>query len=462
MMHWSRFPHRRQAPFAEVSCNILAGDEQLTKLTRGRLRAPLISIPVLLLGASAAAQPQYDLLLRGGRVIDPKNGIDARMDVAIRGDRIAAVAPAIDAAAARKTIDVAGLYVTAGAVDIHTHLFTTINVPGAWAGDQSIRPDDFSFRSGTTTMVDAGSAGWRNFGDFRASVIDRASTRVFAMINIAGYGMMSNFVEQDPREFSPRNVARVAEKHRDVVVAVKAAHYERPDWQQVDAAVEAGKLAGVPVMVDFGYFLAERPYWQLVAEHLRPGDISTHCFRASVPWVDAGGKIHPYLHAARERGIRFDVGHGGGSFVFRNAVPAINAGFYPDAISTDLHAQSMNGAMIDLPTTMSKFLAMGMPLNEVVLRATWLPAQVIHHPELGHMTPGATADIAVWRLTEGDFGFADAEGGQLRGTHRLTCELTVRAGRVVWDWNARGALDYRKMPRDYGIRPGIDVVVVPR
>lgn len=415
---------------------------------------------LLLIALSASAQP-YDLLLRGGHVIDPKNSIDRRMDIAIRGDRIGAIAASIDPKQARKVIDVTGLYVTPGAVDMHAHTFTTTNVAGAWAGDQSIRPDDFSFRSGVTTMVDAGSAGWRNFDDFRTTVIDRAATRVLAMINIAGYGMMTNLVEQDPREFNPEAVASMAAKHKDVVVGVKTAHYEAPDWKSVDAAVKAGTLAKLPVMVDFGYFPAERPYWQLVTERLRPGDISTHCYRASVPWVDERGRVHAYLTTARNRGVKFDVGHGGGSFVFRNAVPAVAAGFWPDVISTDLHAQSMNGSMMDLPTTMSKFLAMGMPLREVVARTTWAPAQVIHHEELGHLTPGAIADVAAWRVLEGDFGFADVEGGLLRGKQRIQCELTVRAGRIAWDWNARAARDYRELPPDYGVRPGIDVIALP-
>jgi dihydroorotase len=335
--------------------------------------------------------------------------------------------------------------------------------PGAWAGDQSVRPDDFGPRTGVTTMVDAGSSGWRNFEEFRATVIDRASTRVLALINIAGYGMLTNYVEQDPKEFQPERVARLAKKHSDVVVGVKSAHYQHPGWESVDRGLEAGKLAGIPLMVDFGYFLKERPYWQLVAERLRPGDISTHCFRALVPWVDEQGHVYSFLRQARDRGVKFDVGHGGGSFVFRNAAPTIKDGFYPDSISTDLHAGSMNGAMMDMPTTMSKFLAMGMPLKEVVLRSTWMPAQEIRRPELGHLTVGADADIAAFRVLEGDFGFRDVEGGGFRGKQRLLCELTVRAGRLVWDWNARSATDYRKLQPDYGVRPGgPEVIVVPK
>jgi dihydroorotase len=404
------------------------------------------------------AQP-YDLVLQGGRVIDPKNSIDAVLDVGIRDGIVAAVAPKL--AGAAKTLDVSGLYVTPGLVDIHTHLFATTGIQDAWAGDNSVRPDDFSFRSGVTTMVDAGSSGWRNFETFRHTVVERARTRVLAMINIAGLGMLTDVVEQEPSDMRPAEVARLARKHRDVVVGVKTAHYQRPDWTSVDRAIEAGKLAGIPVMVDFGYFFAERPFWRLVSERLRPGDIATHMFRAPAPWVDENGRVYDYLRRARERGVKFDVGHGGGSFVLRNAAPATAQGFYPDAISTDLHTGSMNAAMMDMPTTMSKFLALGMPLGEAVLRSTWSPAQLVRHPELGHLTVGAVADVAVWTLAEGDFGFADADGGRIQGRRRLLCELTLKDGRIAWNWNGRGAADWRTLPPDYGIRKGIDRIVPP-
>ena len=417
--------------------------------------------PVLLLMASMSeAQTRYDLLLKGGRVIDPKNQLDRLADVAIKGGRIAAVAPNLAATDAAKVIDVSGLVVTPGLVDMHVHLFSTTGIKDAWAGDNSVRPDDFSFRSGITTMADAGSAGWRNFETFRHTVIDRARTRVFAFINIAGLGMLTNIVEQHPEDMNPAEVARLTAKHADIVVGVKTAHFEGPSWVAVDKAVEAGRLAHRPVMVDFGWFVPERPYWQLVTEKLRPGDISTHAFRATVPWVGADGKVYDYLKQARARGVIFDVGHGGGSFAWRNAVPAIQQGFYPDTISTDLHTASMNAAMMDLPTTMSKFLALGMSLADVVLRSTWRPAQVIGHTEVGHLTVGAEADVAAFRVMEGDFGYGDADMGVVRGRQRLQCELTLRAGQVAWDWNARAGMDYRKLPKDYGVRQG-EVVVAP-
>lgn len=415
----------------------------------------------LALAALAAAQP-YDVLLKGGRLIDPANGIDALRDLAIKDGRIAAIAESIAAAEARQVLDVKGMIVTPGLVDIHVHLFHTTNIKDVWAGDNSVRPDDFSFRTGVTTMADAGSAGWRNFETFRHTVIDRARTRVFAFINIAGFGMLSNMIEQHAEDMQPEQVARLAKKHADVAVGVKTAHWEDGSWTAVERALEAGRLADKPVMVDFGWFRAERPFWKLVDEMLRPGDIATHAFRAPVPWLDTDGKLYDYLSRARERGVKFDVGHGGGSFAFRNAAPAVAQGFWPDSISTDLHALSMNTGMIDMPTTMSKFLAMGMPLREVIARSTFMPARIIGQPHLGHLSPGAPADIAVWRLMEGDFGFSDSDRGQLRGRRRLFCELTLLEGEVVWDWNARTGRDYREMPPDYGVRPGEFIVRPPR
>jgi dihydroorotase len=410
------------------------------------------------LAASAFAQ-QHELLLKGGHLIDPRNNIDARMDIAVRGGRVSAVAANIDPSTARRTLDVSGLYVTPGLIDLHVHVYHSPNVKDAWAGDNSVQPDAFSFRTGTTTMVDAGSSGWRNFEHFRFTVIDRVRTRVLALINIAGFGMMTDHVEQG--DFDADAVAALAKKHKEIVVGVKSAHYQLPDWKSVDQAIAAGKSAGIPIMVDFGYFLPERPYWQLVTERLRPGDISTHMFRGPVPYVDQSGKLYDYLKRARARGVRFDVGHGGGSFAMRNAVPAVKQGFFPDSISTDLHTGSMNAGMMDMPATMSKMLVMGMPLKEVIRASTWTPAQMIKREELGHLTVGAIADIAVFNLMKGKFGYVDAYGARLEGGERLMCELTLMEGRIAWNWNGRGGDDYQKLSPTYGIREGIDRIIPP-
>ena len=421
----------------------------------------LLALLVWLLAVPAAtAQPRYQILLKGGHVIDPRNGVDAVMDVAVADGKIDAVRAGIDPGEARTVVDVAGLYVTPGLVDAHVHLFATTGMKGAWAGDNSVLPDGFSFRSGVTTMVDVGSAGWRNFEDFRYRVIDRAQTRVFAMLNIVGLGMLTDVPEQNVHDMDAKATADMALKHRDVVVGIKSAHYQGPEWISVDRAVEAGTIAQIPVMVDFGYFREERPYYRLVTERLRPGDISTHMFRGPVPYVDERGGLLDYLKRARERGVLFDVGHGGGSFVFRNAVPAVQQGFYPDMISTDLHTGSMNGTMMDMLTTMSKFLVMGVPLREVIRQSTANPAAAIRRPELGHIGVGAEADIAVLRVQQGAFRYADGSRGTLEGDRRLLCELTLKGGRVVWDWNARTGTDYRELPKDYGTRP-VDRIILP-
>ncbi len=339
----------------------------------------------LLLIPAAAAQQQYDLLLKGGHVIDARNNLSAILDVAIAQGKIAAVAANIPAAQARKTIDVTGLYVTPGLVDMHVHAFAG-SMAREYIGENCVRPDGFTFRSGVTTVVDAGSSGWRNFGEFRDQIINRSRTRVLAMLNIVGSGMGGRpDVEQNTKDMEPQRTAEVALRHKDVVVGIKVAHYAGPEWIAVDRGVEAGKLANIPVMVDFATFRPERPFQELVLQHLRPGDIYTHQYLTAVPMLDPNGKLLPYLFEARKRGIIFDVGHGGGSFSWRQAIPAVKQGFIPDSISTDLHVESMNAGMKDMLNVMSKFLAMGMSVDAVIACATWHPAREIHHEELGHL-----------------------------------------------------------------------------
>lgn len=418
---------------------------------------PLIA--ALLLTSVPSAAQRYDLLLDNGYVIDAKNSINGHRDVAIVDGKIAAVAAEIDPSEAKRTLDVTGLFVTPGLIDLHAHVYSTTGIAGAWAGDLSVQADALSFRTGVTTMVDAGSSGWRNFENFRHTVIDRARTRVLSSINIAGFGMITDITEQ--KDFDPEEVARLAKKHADVVVGVKSAHYRGPDWGSVENAVKAGELANIPVMVDFGYFLPSRPFYELVLNKLRPGDMPTHCYRGPVPWANKDGKVYDYLYKARKRGIKFDVGHGGGSFVFRNAVPAIKEGFYPDSISTDVHISSTNGAMMDMPTLMSKFLAMGMPLAEVIRASTWNPAQQIKREELGHLSVGAVADVTVFQLMQGKFRYRDAQGGSVNGTERLHADLTLKDGRILWDWNSLSGVDYKTLGPTYGARGGFDEIIVP-
>jgi dihydroorotase len=318
-----------------------------------------------------------------------------------------------------------------------------------YIGENCVRPDGFTFRSGVTTVVDAGSSGWRNFGEFRDQIINRSKTRVLAMLNIVGSGMGGRpDVEQNTKDMEPERTAEVAKRHKDVVVGIKVAHYAGPEWIAVDRGVEAGKLAGVPVMVDFATFRPERPFQDLVLKHLRPGDIYTHTYLTAVPMLDSKGKLLPYLFEARKRGVIFDVGHGGGSFSFRQAIPGIQQGFTPDSISTDLHVDSMNAGMKDMLNLLSKFLNMGMSMDDVIAAATWHPAREIHHEELGHLSVGAPADVAVLRLVNGDFGFVDSARLRMRGTKKMVGELTLREGRIVWDLNGMTSEDWDHAARN--------------
>ncbi len=338
--------------------------------------------------AAIARGQQFDLLIKGGHVIDPRNQIDSVMDVGITGGKISQVASSIPAAQARQVVNVPGLFVTPGLIDIHVHVFYGTE-PDAYLsnGTSSVPPDGFTFRSGVTTVVDAGGSGWRNFRQFKDQVIDQARTRVLALINIVGSGMRGGPVEQNLADMDARLTAMRIRQYPGIIVGIKTAHYQGPEWDPVDRAVEAGKMTNVPIMVDFGDFVPERPFQELVLKHLRPGDMYTHTYLGRVPMLDSQGKVMPYLFEARKRGVLFDVGHGGGSFLFSQAVPAMKQGFIPDSISTDLHTGSMNAGMKDMLNVMSKFLNLGMSIQDVILRSTWNPARQIKRTRAGE--PGS-------------------------------------------------------------------------
>ncbi len=397
----------------------------------------------------AFAQTQYDLLLQGGHVIDAKNNISAVRDVAIRDGKIAAVAQHIDPALALKTVDVKGLYITPGLVDIHVHVYASTGERNSYAGDNSVFPDGFTLRSGVTTAADAGSSGYKNFEDFKEHIIDRSKTRILAFLNIVGAGMRGPKYENNLADMDPKPAAEMANRYKGLIVGIKTAHYAGPEWTPVEHAVEAGTLANIPVMVDFGENRPERPISILLTQKLRPGDIYTHCFSGLRNELDPSGHVSSALWNGRKRGVIFDVGHGGGSFAWRVAVPAIREGFLPDSISTDLHIGSMNSGMKDMLNVMSKFLALGLSVDDIVVRSNWNPAREIHHPELGNLSIGSSADVVALRVEHGNFGFTDMYGARMNGDKKFICELTVRDGKVVYDLNGISRPEWDKLPPNY-------------
>jgi dihydroorotase len=387
------------------------------------------------------AQP-YDVVIKGGHVIDPKNNIDAIMDVAISGGKIARLANSIDAKQAAQVVDAKGLYVTPGLIDLHAHVFFGTEPDHYLSnGLSAVVPDGFTFRVGVTTVVDAGGAGWKSFPLFKKNIIDNSQTRVLCFLNIVGEGMRGGAYEQNISDMDPKLSSMVARQYKAYVVGFKVAHFMGPEWIPVDRAVEAGKLANIPVMVDFGGNNPPLSIEELYMKHLRPGDIYTHTYtllegnvRETV--VDTvTNKVKPFIWDAIKKGIVFDVGYGGASFNFTQAIPAIKQGFLPKTISTDLHTGSMNTSMKSEVDVMSKFLFMGMSLNDVIKASTWAPAQVIKHEELGHLSVGAIADVAVLNLRQGNFGFYDKTGYRVEGKQKFECEMTIKDGKIVYDLN---------------------------
>lgn len=409
---------------------------------------------VTLFAVSVNAQ-EIDLLLKGGHVIDAKNKINSKMDVAVKDGKIYRVAADIPASSAKRTVDVTGLYVTPGMIDIHGHVFHGTQ-PDNYLSDGlvALPPDGFTFRAGVTTIVDAGGAGWRNIDVFRKNIVEPAKTRVLSIMNIVGNGMRGiEAYEQDEADMDPKLTAAIAMKNKDIVVGIKLAHYIGHDWEPTDKAVEAGRIAHIPVMVDFGKALPPLPLEDLLLKHLRPGDILTHAYRYDQEYDKSGKmvehkqaivdvktkKVKPFVWEARKKGLIFDVGHGGGSFHWSQAIPAMEQGFVPDVLSSDLHTGSMNAGFKDMANLASKFLALGMPLADVIAASTWNAAKVIQRTELGNLSVGSGADIAVYKVIDGDFGFIDASGMALKGKQKLEAELTLRDGRVVWDLNGVAA-----------------------
>jgi len=386
------------------------------------------------------------LAITGGRVIDPANGVDRVMNLGIRDGRIVAVGDDVVIGPETKVVDATGMLVTPGLIDIHVHVYHTREPEGL-----SVIADHHTFSSGVTTVADTGTAGANYFLHFKRTVIDQSKTRIFAFVNVVKSGMIGPF-EHDPREMDPEQAAGIVLSYPEICVGIKTAHYwpsepfddEHTPWLSVDRGLEAARLCGKPLMVDF-HPRPERPYDELLRK-MSPGDIHTHVFAQQFPVLDDQNRPQNFYREAQERGIIFDLGHGAGSFWFRNAIPSFRNGFYPDSISTDLHKGSINGPVFSMIKTMSKMLAIGMSLEDVIEKSTGAPAREIGHPELGTLGVGSDADVALLRLDEGEFAYYDCAKVRVAADRELSCAMTVRAGEIVYDANAISMPDWANTP----------------
>jgi dihydroorotase len=381
------------------------------------------------------------LMLRGGHVVDPSEGVDGIFDVTIDAGRIASVVPSGTQPDRPGAVieDVSGLLVLPGLVDLHGHWYE-----GSPYG-LDVRAN---LRGGVTTAVDAGTAGFSNFAAFRRLAIDPAPVRVLAFVHVAAAGLVTTVVGEleDMRYARPRETAAVLADNRDVAVGVKVRLGSGAcgvnSTAALDAALEAAELAGTPVMAH----IAEGADVRDALTRLRPGDVVTHAFTASGPGIlGDDGRLLPEAHAARRRGIRFDVGHGCGSFSWRTAELALADGLGPDAISTDLHRYSIERPVVDLPTTMSRYLALGLSLADVVAATTAVPASILGRSDLGSLRPGNPGDVTVLRIDHAPIEIADSMGVRRTLATRLIPILTVVNGIV-----------HRAADVDVPLRPYLD------
>jgi dihydroorotase len=377
--------------------------------------------------SDAAAGKTYDILITGGEVVDPGAGLEGMLDVAIRDGRVAQVAPGIDRASARETIDASGQIVTPGLVDLHTHVYWGATYWG-------IEADPVAARTGVTTWLDVGSSGSYSWPGFRRFIAEPSRARIFALLNLSSIGLIAPTWEFANPDYCDLDLAEtIVDANRDLILGIKARIDQNTTRgvgiRALELARELADRVGLPLMVHIGY---GPPTLAEVSPLLRPGDILTHCFTGGdMRIVDDAGNPDPAIMALHDKGLTLDIGHGTGSFSYQTAETMLQAGVMPDVISSDIHQMAIQGPMFDLPTTLSKFLNLGLSVPDVIERATSRPAAAMRRPDLGSLKPGSMADVGLFRLEEGDYVFRDVHMNARPGKQRLINTLTLIDGQIL-------------------------------
>lgn len=366
----------------------------------------------------------FDLVIQGGEVVDPGAGLSGRNDVGVENGRITAVAPQLPTENAGRVIDASGQIVTPGLVDLHTHIYWGASFWG-------IEADPVAARTGVTTWLDVGTAGAYNFHGFRHYVAESNRSRCYALLNLSSIGLVANTFEFSNLDYCNVELAEmITNRNRDVIVGIKAridsSTTRGTGLEPLRRARQLADRVGLPLMVHIG---AAPPHLPEILPLMKPGDILTHCCTGNDNRIVGLDRlILPYVKQVWEAGVIMDVGHGTGSFSFDTAEAMLSQGLKPDVISTDIHQMARQGPMYDMPTTLSKFLTLGLTLPEVIERATSRAARAMGKPELGTLKPGAWADIALFRLETGSFTYYDVRMQPRQGQQRLVNTHTLIAG----------------------------------